>query len=55
MEWLSGKPIIVVADREFASPKLAEWLKNTYGVEAILRIKASIYTKSVTYLGVTEK
>ena len=46
MEWLSGKPIIVVADREFASPKLAEWLKNTYGVEATLRIKASMYTKS---------
>ena len=45
MEWLSGKPIIVVADREFASPKLAEWLKNTYGVEATLRIKASMYTK----------
>jgi len=46
MEWLSGKPILVVADREFASPKLAEWLKNTYGVEAILRIKASMYIKS---------
>ncbi|MBE0472186.1 MAG: IS4 family transposase [Methyloprofundus sp.] len=46
MEWLSGKPILVVADREFASPKLAEWLKNTYGVEATLRIKASMYTKS---------
>ena len=24
MEWLSGIPIIVVADKEFASPKLAE-------------------------------
>ncbi len=46
MERLSGKPILVVADREFASPKLAEWLKNTYGVEATLRIKASMYTKS---------
>jgi hypothetical protein len=46
MEWISGKPILVVADREFASPKLAEWLKNTYGVEAILRMKASMYTKS---------
>jgi len=46
MEWLSGKPIIVVADREFASPKLAEWLKTTYGVEATLRMKASMYTKS---------
>jgi len=46
MEWLSSKPIIVVADREFASPKLAEWLKNTYCVESIVRMKASMYTKS---------
>lgn len=43
MEWLSGIPIHVVADREFASPKLAEWLKNTYGVDTTLRIKASMY------------
>ena len=46
MEWLSGKLIHVVADREFASPKLAEWLKNTYGVEVTLRMKASMYIKS---------
>lgn len=46
MEWLSGKPIIVVADREFASPGLAECLKNGYDVEVTLRIKASMYTKS---------
>ena len=46
MEWLSGKPIIVVADREFASPRLAECLKNGYDVEVTLRIKASMYTKS---------
>lgn len=45
MEWLSGIPIHVVADREFASPKLAEWLKNTYGVGATLRMKASMYLK----------
>jgi len=45
MEWLSSIPIHVVADREFASPKLAEWLKNTYGVDATLRIKASMYLK----------
>lgn len=43
MEWLSGKPIHVVADREFASPKLAEWLKDTYDVDATLRMKASMY------------
>ncbi|RJS72247.1 hypothetical protein CW714_04835, partial [Methanophagales archaeon] len=41
MEWLSGIPIHVVADREFASPKLADWLKKTYGVDATLRMKAS--------------
>jgi len=46
MEWLFGKPIHVVADREFSSPKLAEWLKNTYGVEATLRMKTSMYVKS---------
>lgn len=36
MEWLSGKSIHVTADREFASPKLAEWLKKTYCVGATL-------------------
>ena len=45
MEWLSGKSIHVTADREFASPKLAEWLKKTYGVGATLRIKSSMYLK----------
>ena len=43
MEWLSGKPIIVVADREFASPRLAEWLKNAYDVEVTLRIKVGLF------------
>jgi hypothetical protein len=45
MSWLSDKQIHihVVADREFASPKLAEWLKNIYGVSVTLRIKASMY------------
>jgi hypothetical protein len=43
MEWLSGKPIIVVADREFASPKLAEWLKNACDVEVTLRIKVGLF------------
>ena len=43
--WLSDKPIHihVVADREFASPKLAEWLKTMYDVAVTLRIKASMY------------
>ncbi len=49
MERLSGKSILVVADQEFASPKLPKWPENRYGVEAILRIQASMYTKSVTY------
>ena len=45
MSWLSDKQIHihVVADREFASPKLAEWLKNIYDVAVTLRIKASMY------------
>ena len=47
MEWLSDIPIHVVADREFASPKLAEWLKIDYGVDATLRMKASMYLKGV--------
>lgn len=47
MDWLSGKLIHFVADREFASPKLAEWLKTTYrNVDATLRIKASMYLSS---------
>src|SRR4030042_544474 len=45
MSWLSDKTIHihVVADREFASPKLAEWLKNLYNVSVTLRIQASMY------------
>jgi len=45
MSWLSDKQIHihVVADREFASPKLAEWLKTIYDVTVTLRIKASMY------------
>ena len=43
MNWLFDKPIHVVADREFASPKLAEWLKNTYNIDSTLRIKSSMY------------
>jgi len=45
MPWLSDKTIHihVVADREFASPKLAEWLKTIYDVTVTLRIKSSMY------------
>jgi len=45
MSWLSDKAIHihVVADREFASPKLAEWLTNEFDVAVTLRIKANMY------------
>jgi len=43
MDWLSDKSIHVVADREFASPKLAKWLKKIYAVGSTLRIKSSMY------------
>jgi hypothetical protein len=35
--------IIVVADREFASPRLIHWLWDTFGVFAVLRCKRSQY------------
>ncbi len=43
MEWLSAIPIHVVADREFASPKLAKWLKEEYNIDSTVRIKRSMY------------
>lgn len=43
MEWLSDKSFHLVADREFASPKLAEWLKNMFNIDSTLRIKSSMY------------
>ena len=41
--WLSGHPLTVAADREFASPKLSEWLFDTYRVNSVLRLKRSEY------------
>ncbi len=41
--WLENRPLTVAADREFASPKLAEWLFNTYRVNSVLRLKRSEY------------
>ncbi len=41
--WSAQIPLIVVADREFASPRLAQWLKQTYHVESVLRLKRSAY------------
>lgn len=40
---LAGRPLIVTADREFASPQLAEWLHQTFAVESVLRVKRSEY------------
>ncbi|MEM4259057.1 MAG: hypothetical protein QXL17_07935 [Candidatus Thermoplasmatota archaeon] len=50
MSWLSDKQIHihVVADREFASPKLAEWSKNLYDVEVTLRIKSRCISRVKT-------
>ena len=45
--WLSGILIHVVADREFAGPKLAEWFKSTCRVGATLRMKAIRYPKGI--------
>ena len=44
--WTQGKEIHVVADREFASPKLAEWLWVTFRVDSTLRLKRSEYLNS---------
>ena len=41
--WCADIPIIVVADREFASPRLAQWLKQTYHLDSVVRLKRSAY------------
>jgi len=41
--WTQGKQIHVIADREFASPKLSEWLWVTFRVDSTLRLKRSEY------------
>jgi len=43
--WLADRPlhIQVVADREFASPRLAEWLQAVFAVSVTFRLKASMY------------
>jgi hypothetical protein len=46
---LQGGPVIVVADREFASPRLAEWLKTTAAVDSVLRLKRSAYLCDQTH------
>jgi len=39
--WLYGCPLTVAADRERASPKLAQWLFDTYRVNSVLRLLRS--------------
>ena len=44
--WAQGKQIHVLADREFASPKLSQWLWVTFRVGSTLRLKRSQYINS---------
>ena len=44
--WTQGKTIHVVADREFASPKLSQWLWETYRIGSTLRVKRNEYVQS---------
>ena len=44
--WVQGKQIHVTADREFASPKLSQWLWETFRVDSTLRLKRSEYINS---------
>lgn len=46
---LAARPLIVTADREFASPQLAEWLRQTFGVDSVLRLKRSEYLCDQTH------
>lgn len=44
--WVQGKQIHVTADREFASPKLSQWLWETFHADSTLRLKRSEYINS---------
>ena len=44
--WTQGKQIHLTADREFASPKLSEWLWVTFRVGSTLRLKRNEYINS---------
>jgi hypothetical protein len=44
--WTQGKQIHTTADREFASPKLSEWLWVTFRVGSTIRMKRSEYINS---------
>ena len=45
--WAQNKTVHLLADREFASPKLSEWLWETYRVGSTLRLKKSEYLQTV--------
>ncbi len=40
--WTQGKAIHLVADREYASPKLSEWVWKTFRVDSTLRLKRNL-------------
>lgn len=44
--WTQGKEFHLVADREFASPKLSQWLWTTFRVDSTIRMKRSEYINS---------
>jgi len=45
--WAQNKTLHLLADREFASPKLSQWLWETYRVGSTLRLKKSEYLQTV--------
>jgi hypothetical protein len=44
--WTQGKQIHFTGDREFASPKLSQWLWETFHIDSTIRIKRSEYFNS---------
>lgn len=44
--WCAEIPIIVVADREFASPRLPQWLKRTYRLCSKIRNRRAVIWKA---------
>lgn len=44
--WAQNKPLHVLGDREFASPKLSQWLWETFRVDSTLRLKKSEYLQT---------
>lgn len=42
-DWTHGKRLLLVADREYASPALSQWLWEAFRVDSIVRMKRSEY------------